>query len=432
MKMEPLNASKISLSDLLFDADHPLKISPFAFLVPLIIYPFVCALLRKHRLRSTLEDYPYTTRRSFSKMTQSDAFYIQNKISTLEFPFTYEKGLQFALFRTYGIPTISKLLVQTTEFSKEKTATKRYVDTVVLIADFTLFHPRSERAREAVSRMNFIHSLYVKSGKISNADLLYTLSLFVWEPARWIDRHEWRPLEDFEKCAFGTFWKGVGDAMGIDYGKLKSSADGWVDGLQWMEELAVWAEEYEKMHMTPHVDNFNTAEQTVAILLYSVPGWGKAFGRRVVAVLMDDRLRNAVMYEKPPLWLTLITHLILDARKYVLRYLWLPRPSFFPRSVSIERPSKHGTFFMTKQDTAPWYIKPTIWNRYGPLSWITRLMGLPLPGDEGGKYFPTGYKILDVGPERLRSKGIESMQNDKERVMKGMGGGCPFARVKAE
>ena len=431
-RMHLVNDSKRELDDLLYNADHPLKIPPFAFLLPLIVFPLVCALFRKQRLRSTLEDFPYTTRRSFASMTQSDAFYIQQRVGELEFPFTYEKGLQFALFRTYGIPSISKLLVQTTELAKEETATKRYTDTVVLVSDFTTFHPRSARAREAVSRMNYIHSLYIKSEKISNDDLQYTLSLFVWEPARWIDRHEWRRLEDFEKCAFGTFWKGVGDAMSIDFGRLKSSSDGWVDGLQWMEELAEWAEEYEEAHMVPHKDNHETAEQTVATLLYSVPSWGKAFGKTVVTVLMDDRLRRAMMYDAPPRWLVYTTHFILDARKYVLRYFWLPRLSFLPRRVTSKKPSKDGTFFLTKQDTAPWYVKPTIWNRYGPASWLTRLMGLPLPGDGGQKYFPNGYRIPEVGPVMLRSKGAEFMKNDKEKVAKAMGGGCPFSRMKAE
>ena len=430
--MDRDSASKMTSTDVLFSSDHPLKIPPYAFLVPLLLYPLISALLRQHRLRSTLETYPYTTRRSFSSMTTSDAFYIQQRVGELEFPFTYEKGLQFALFRTYGIPSISRLLVQTTQLSERETATKRYVDTIVLISDFTGYPPGSERAREALARMNYIHGLYIKSGKISNDDLLYTLSLFAWEPARWIDRHEWRQLEDFERCAFGTFWKGVGDAMGIEYGKLKSNGEGWVDGLHWMEELADWAEEYERVHMVPHLDNFRMAEETVAILLYSVPSWGRAFGKQVVTALMDERLRKAMIYEKPPRWLSTTTHLMLDLRKYTLHYLILPRPSFLARRMTTESPSKDGRFFMTVQESAPWYIKPTLWNRYGPSTWISRLMALPLPGDEGKKYWPNGYKIPEIGPETVRGKGVDFLQAEKERVGKVRGGGCPFGRLKTE
>lgn len=41
---------------------------------------------------------------------------------------------------------------------------------------FSAHHPKSERVIQAISRMNYIHGVYQKSGKISNNDLLYTLS----------------------------------------------------------------------------------------------------------------------------------------------------------------------------------------------------------------------------------------------------------------
>lgn len=39
---------------------------------------------------------------------------------------------------------------------------------------------------------------------------------------------------------------------------------------------------------------------------------------------------------------------------------------------------------------------------------LTWAMGLPLPGDEGGKYAPEGYLVKEVGPTGLR-KGVESV-----------------------
>lgn len=232
-------------------------------------------------------------------MTNEDAYKIQLELSEIEFPFTFEKSLQFALFRTYGIPSISKLLVKTSQFSEESTATKRYTDTVVLIAEFMGYHPTSARSIEAIGRMNYIHSQYQKSGQILDDDLLYTLALFAGEPVRWIDKYEWRKLEDFERCAIGTFWKAIGDAMCISYGNLRSgreAGEGWMDGLQWLDELDEWSAEYEKRFMVPDKNNHKTAEQTVAILLYSIPGFAKSEGRRIVSALMDDRLRTAMMY----------------------------------------------------------------------------------------------------------------------------------------
>ena len=264
-------------------------------LFPALLYPILCALLRYHRLRQTLEEFPYTTRKSFASMTNEDAFHIQQNLNSLEFPFTAEKALQFALFRTYGIPSISSLLAHTEELCAGSKATKRYADTVVLIAEFMGYKPGEERSVEAIGRMNYIHSVYQKAGKISNDDLLYTLSLFAWEPARWIERYEWRCLEDFEKAALGTFWKGIGDAMEIDFGGLKSVERGWRDGLEWLEEVGDWAEEYERRCMVPSESNRFVAHQTVEILLWHVPGWGKGVAKKVVSALMDERLRKAMM-----------------------------------------------------------------------------------------------------------------------------------------
>lgn len=42
------------------------------------------------------------------------------------------------------------------------------------------------RSKIAVARINAIHDPYSK--KISNADMLYTICLFITEPPAWIDK----------------------------------------------------------------------------------------------------------------------------------------------------------------------------------------------------------------------------------------------------
>ena len=400
--------------------------SPY-YLLLLLVYPLVVALLRYDRLRSTLETFPYTDRRSFASMTDNQAFLIQKDIGELEFPFIFEKALQFALFRTYGIPSISSLLVATAQFSKEATACKRYTDTEVLIREFMGYAPTSERTLEAISRMNYIHSGYQKCGKISNDDMLYTLSLFVAEPIRWIDRYEWRTLEAFEKCAIGTFWKSLGDAMGISFENLPSSNEGWIDGLQWLEEIVEWGQEYEKKHMLPHINNKTTADETINILLWKVPKSLKPAGQVVIHTLMDDRLRKAMMYATPPPLATHITHTLLHLRALLLRYLALPRPVILRAHHLSGQPSKDGTYFALKYVAAPYYMKPTIWNRWGPMAWAEWAMGLPVPGDEGAKYSPGGYRIGEIGP-----RGFPKVGEGLGRLKETRTGGCPFERVKSE
>ena len=75
------------------------------------------------------------------------------------------------------------------------------MDTGVLITEFLAHPPTSERANEAIARMNYLHSMYQKQGKISNDDMLYTMSLFVTEIPRWVSEYEWRDVTPMEVCA---------------------------------------------------------------------------------------------------------------------------------------------------------------------------------------------------------------------------------------
>jgi hypothetical protein len=392
------------------------------FLISAVLsYLFIVRLLRYRREDESFKEFP--SRASLSKMTFQQAEKIQNRLSQLEFPFTFEKALQFALFRTYGIPTISKLLVHTSQFSAQSTASKRYADTAVLIAEFLTQPWGSTRWLEGISRMNCIHLEYQKAGKISNDDMLYTLAMFAGEPYKWIARYEWRELSTVEKCAVGTWWKGVGEAMNIEFKGLPGhdSGRGWKDGMEWLEELMVWTESYEAGVMLPDDKSAQVAEQTVAILLWTLPSSMKPFGRNVVSSLMDDRLRAAMKIAPSPSWLISSKDILFAIRRILLRHFSLPR--FIPLiNVSLE-PSKQGTFFLTKYDAMPYYVKPTLLNRWGPASWSSRILGLPLPGDEGAKYYPGGYKTTDVGPKI----GYKQFPDMVAKVGETGKRSCPFA-----
>ena len=49
-------------------------------------------------------------------------------------------------------------------------------------------------------------------------------------------------------------------------------------------------------------------------------------------------------------------------------------------------------------------------------------MGLPIPGDEGEKYCPNGYKVSEVGPEKA-AKGFGNERAKVEKMREVM---CPF------
>ncbi|PYI12527.1 hypothetical protein BO78DRAFT_392369 [Aspergillus sclerotiicarbonarius CBS 121057] len=358
-------------------------------------------------------------------MTDDDACEIQKVLVQLEFPFIYLKSLQFALFRTYGIPSISGTLTNTTQFSSPETALKRYADTVALVQEFVGHPPTSSRACTSIARTRWVHSSYRASGKILEDDMLYTLGLFATQPIEFVEKYEWRSLSDLEKCAIGTFWKSLGDSLDISYDALPSGKTGFRDGLQWLEEIMAWSDDYEARCMVPHVKNREIADQTIAVLLYMVPKPLQKIGLNLVTFMMDDRLRRAMLFDAPAFDFKLFSFLF-SARRFAMRYLALPRPYFLRYTSYTDELDDNNRIFMTNWDAAPYYVKPTFRNRWGPVAWLTWALGRPLPGDEGSKYYPQGYYTPDVGPKYFEGKGRRGMEDIMKELETTRRGQCPF------
>ena len=108
-----------------------------SFLVALFFsfYICLCSFLRFQRRDAMQKKFNFPNRQSLSSMTNVDAQAIIVYLLELEFPRLYYTSIQFALFKTYGIPTISKLLVATREFSTPEKTSKRYADTSILISE---------------------------------------------------------------------------------------------------------------------------------------------------------------------------------------------------------------------------------------------------------------------------------------------------------
>jgi hypothetical protein len=227
-------------------------------------------------------------------MTLKDAHAIQLALAELEFPQVFSISVFFALFKTYGIPSISKLLVATGQLSASETASKRAADTGVVITEVVLNEPDSERTLSGIALMNFLHDRYIRAGKISNDDMLYTLSLFMLEPIRWATKYEWRKVSDLEMCAMGVYWKDLGEAMKISYEKLPSAKSGWQDGYHWLTEVEHWSTEYEVQHMVPAESNAKLARATFDIALFNVPVAFRSYAYSTASGLLDPRLRTAM------------------------------------------------------------------------------------------------------------------------------------------
>src|SRR3712207_1854108 len=119
----------------------------------------------------------------------------------VDFPWDTTRALEFALFRTFAVPSIGGLLHKTAEF--EQRPQKRYDDTDIIVSEIMEHGYDSERGRAAIARMNAIHGRF----NIRNKDFLYVLSTFVFEPIRWNERFGWRRMIEKERRALFYFWR---------------------------------------------------------------------------------------------------------------------------------------------------------------------------------------------------------------------------------
>jgi hypothetical protein len=221
-----------------------------------------------------------------------------------EFPFDLTRALEFALFRTYAVPSISALLAQTGEF--ERRPQKRYDDTDLIISEIYLHGYDSERGRAAIRQMNRQHGHYT----ISNEDYIYVLSTFVLEPIRWMDRFGWRPFIDEERQAHYILWQHVGHYMNIR--EIPPS----------LEALEAFNLNYEREHFRFTETNRRIGNKTRDLFLgwyLPKPLW--KLGEPAIYAMMDDNLLRAFGYPQPPALLRSLVEGGLRLRSAVVRQL---------------------------------------------------------------------------------------------------------------
>ncbi|KAI0440787.1 hypothetical protein F4803DRAFT_455054 [Xylaria telfairii] len=397
------------------------------YVVPAVVgYMVLCRTLRyrgERRLRRRIGFPESGGREALSSMTNEQAQQIIKYLSTYEFPQLHLLSLQFGLFKTYGVESISRLLLATRNLTDPVKSLKRYEDTGLLIGEL-INPPNSERVINAIARINFLHSKYRHEGTISNEDLLYTLSVFVIEPPRFMRLYEWRAMNEMEYCAYGVFWKAIGDAMGIEYKGLLAR-DTWRDGIEWADDITAWAKRYEAGAMKPSVIAHKPAVALMPMITYWLPWFAKPFADQIICVLMGDRVREAFMLPEPGIIAAATVYPLFVLRRLYLRYLALPRVFPVERHGDVD-PKTGRINTLLPYGNYPFYVKPTIWNRWGPLAWAIWLYGGKLPGDDPDQHLPQGYLWTDLGPRNRMGLGVQEMEVDIERLKAADRRGCPF------
>lgn len=225
-------------------------------------------------------------------------------LGTQSFYWDTEKALEFALFRTYAVPSISQLLSQTGEFKKRPR--KRYDDTELILAEILENGYDSDRAKRAFARMNAMHQRF----KISNDDFLYVLSTFVFVPMDWIEKFGWRKLTYNERLAAFTYYREVGKRMHIQNIPEK------------MEDFRAFHDKYEADNFKYSETNKEIASYTVNLLLgFYLPKFLFFIGRPVIACFLDEPLQKAMHIKPAPKLLQKIIFAAMRLRAAVLRQL---------------------------------------------------------------------------------------------------------------
>ncbi len=120
-----------------------------------------------------------------------------------------------------------------------------------------------------------------------------------------------------------------------------------------------------------------------------------------------------------------MTYSVLVVRMLIMRYLSPPRP--FPVRYFSEPDPKTGRIVQNKYLKEPWYVPPTLSMRWGLDSFLTRLAGGTLPGDEGVRFMPEGFLFEELGPQKTMGEGVaETNQLSEPAAKKASAPAVPF------
>ncbi|GKZ37300.1 hypothetical protein AbraIFM66950_008786 [Aspergillus brasiliensis] len=409
---------------------HPQSILIMISVLALTIYLALLQQRLRYR-RQTAIEAPFTApahKRPLSSMTIEEAHAIITQLQELEFPYAFAKARRMALLKAGGIPTMSKLFAVTGQ-NNRRNAGKRAVDTEILLRESQSQRRDSDRYAAAVARMNYLHARYRRANKITDDDLLHTLGDGLAEIFNVIEREEWRGLTDVEICALGIFHKNLGEDMGIPFDVLPSK-EGWEDGMQFALELTRWTVQYEERvaRLT------RTNDQYVRVYVDSaLPVVIRPVVRRMLGGDLDAVMRMSLGLESPGYILSFVINVVRTSRKLFLRYLALPRPAFRAVKLVHDRPNQETNLYnFERKVLQPWYIRPTVWSKWGPGALVVRLFGGKVPGSRGDRYQPQGYDLMTIGPEPQKGRGLEEMRSDIELIKARSVATCPFSKAKLD
>ncbi|MDC0768664.1 oxygenase MpaB family protein [Streptomyces sp. HD] len=232
-----------------------------------------------------------------------EASEIYRLTAAYEFPWDFTRALELALYRTYAVPSIGRLLAETAELTDR--SQKRYDDTSLLLDAVVEHGFGSEQGRTAIRRINQMHRSY----DISNDDMRYVLCTFVVVPRRWIDAYGWRRLSRHEIVASAVHYGTLGRHLGIE-GVPES-----------YEEFEACLDAYEEAHFAWDEGARRVSDATIDLMASWYPRPLAPLLRTSTLALLDESLLEAFRYPAPSATTRALVRRAVRARGRVVRLL---------------------------------------------------------------------------------------------------------------
>ncbi|MFD0805746.1 oxygenase MpaB family protein [Nocardioides caeni] len=233
---------------------------------------------------------------------ETDYVEIVQNLTLYEFTWDVTQSLSFALFRTYAVPSVGRLLYDTGQFTQA--CQKRYDDTALLLEAPFVHGFESEDGKTAIRRINQMHKMY----DISNEDFLYVLSTFVVVPKRWLDDYGWRRFTDTELRAWVNYYRALGRHMNIK--DIPDTYDGFMHLM----------DDYERQHFAYDEGGRRVADATLDLMTTFYPRLAKRPVELFSRSLMDTPLLDAFAYDEAPALVRRVSIAVMKARARLLRH----------------------------------------------------------------------------------------------------------------
>ncbi|KIY47783.1 hypothetical protein FISHEDRAFT_74313 [Fistulina hepatica ATCC 64428] len=341
----------------------------------------------------------------------------------------------YGLIKTYGIPSVAKVIRSTRQMISPATTARRLIDTEIMILTLLSFpisgaypsQPLSpdeepdKRAALALARMNFFHTKY----KVNTDEMAYNHQRMALQI--WAERWGWRKFSPLEKHATFLLWREFAVRMGIP--NMPTDYD----------EFRAWCMEHEIAHMHPARANNAVASPVLAEFVSPFPTklGIRALARGLFISAMDERCREALMFPAQPWYV----HALLDGTMTVLgwwhRHLSLPRSQAAslldlssPHSISgttqVDMRAAPATAWFTvasRLSSRPWY-KPESHSMLGHAKDRLLVLAGWLTDMPGPQYKSGGYRLVSLtcllaiivtyrqhtkGPDRFEDEGHDTV-----------------------